>query len=65
MFNQSGCALATTYWSGQNFNAGQDLPYSFSWTPNSSIPAGVYSVATVVFNSGWTYDRCWNGSAAG
>jgi hypothetical protein len=64
IFNQSGAAVATTYWSGQNFSAGQSLPYAYSWTPNSSIPAGVYNVAIGVFNSGWTYDYYWNGSAA-
>jgi hypothetical protein len=64
IFNQSGAAVATTYWSGQNFSAGQSLPCAYSWTPNSSIPAGVYNVAIGVFNSGWTYDYYWNGSAA-
>jgi Glycoside hydrolase family 44 len=64
IFSQSGSAVATTYWSGQNFAAGQSIPYSYSWTPDSSIPAGVYNVAIGVFNSGWTYDYYWNGSAA-
>ena len=64
IFSQSGTAVATTYWSGQNFSAGQSQPYSYSWTPNSSIPAGVYNVAIGVFNSGWTNDYYWNGSAA-
>ena len=64
IFSQSGSAVATTYWSGQNFTAGQTLSYSYSWTPGSSIPAGTYNVAIGVFNSGWTYDYYWNGSAA-
>ena len=64
IFSQSGAAVATNVWSGQNFNAGQGLPYSYSWTPSSSIPAGVYNVAIGVFNSGWTYNYYWNGSAA-
>jgi hypothetical protein len=64
IFSQSGSAVATTYWSGQNFSAGQTLPYAYSWTPTSSIPPGVYNVAIGVFNSGWTYDYYWNGSAA-
>ncbi|HXM46152.1 MAG TPA: glycoside hydrolase family 44 protein [Bryobacteraceae bacterium] len=63
IFNQTGAAVATTYWSGQNFSAGQSQPYAYSWTPNGSIPAGVYNVAIGVFNSGWTYDYYWNGSA--
>jgi cellulose 1,4-beta-cellobiosidase len=63
VFNQSGAAVATTYWTGQNFNAGQSQPYAYSWTP-SGIPAGVYSVAIGVFNSNWTYNYYWNGRAA-
>ena len=64
IFSQSGSAVATTYWSGQNFNAGQSHPYSYSWTPDGSVPPGVYNVAIGVFNSSWTYDYYWNGSAA-
>lgn len=64
IFNQAGSAVATTYWSGQNFSAGQTIPYSYSWSPNGSVPAGTYSVAIGVFNSAWSYDYYWNGSAA-
>jgi len=64
IFSQSGAAVATTYWSGQNFSAGQTLPYAYSWTSSSSIAPGIYNVAIGVFNSGWTYDYYWNGSAA-
>jgi len=64
IFSQSGIAVATTYWTGQNLNAGQALPYSYSWTPNGSVSPGVYNVAIGVFNSTWTYDYYWNGSAA-
>jgi hypothetical protein len=64
IFNQSGTAVATTYWTGQNFNAGQALPYSYAWAPDGSVPAGVYNIAIGVFNSNWTYDYYWNGAAA-
>jgi hypothetical protein len=64
IFSQSGGAVATTYWSAQNFATGQSIPYAYSWTPNGSIPAGVYNVAIGVFNSGWTYGYYWNGSVA-
>jgi hypothetical protein len=64
IFNQSGTAVATTYWTGQNFNAGQSLPYSYSWTPGSSVAPGTYSVDIGVFNSNWSYNYYWNGSAA-
>ena len=61
IFSQSGSAVATTYWSGQNFNAGQSHPYTYKWTPNN-IPPGTYNVAIGVFDSAWTYDYYWNGS---
>jgi hypothetical protein len=64
IFSQSGSAVATNVWSGQNFGAGKARSYKYSWTPDSSIPAGVYNVAIGVFNSGWTYDYYWTGSAA-
>jgi hypothetical protein len=64
IFTQSGVAVATTYWSGQNFTAGQTQSYSYSWTPGSSVAPGTYSVAIGVFDSGWTTDYYWNGSAA-
>jgi hypothetical protein len=64
IFSPSGSAVATTYWTGQNFTAGQSLPYSYSWTPGTGIPAGVYNVTIGVFNSNWSYDYYWNNSAA-
>jgi len=64
IFNQSGGAVATTYWTGQNFNGGQTLDYTYSWTPNNTIPAGTYSVDLGVFNSDWTYNYYWNSGAA-
>lgn len=64
IFSQSGVAVATTVWSGQNFSPGQTLNYSYAWTPASSVAPGTYSVAIGVFDSGWTTDYYWNGSAA-
>ena len=64
IFSQSGTAVATTYWTGVNFAAGQTNPYSYSWTPDSSIAPGTYSVDLGVFNSDWTTNYYWNGSAA-
>jgi hypothetical protein len=64
IFSQSGVAVATTFWSGQNFTAGQTQAYSYAWTPGSSVAPGTYSVALGVFDSGWTTDYYWNGSAA-
>ncbi|MGA3026756.1 MAG: glycoside hydrolase family 44 protein [Bryobacteraceae bacterium] len=63
IFNQSGTAVATTYWSGQNFAAGQKLKYAYTWSPGSSIPLGPYSVDLGVFDGGWTHDYYWNTDA--
>jgi cellulose 1,4-beta-cellobiosidase len=64
VFSQSGTAVATTYWTGVNFTAGQSIPYSYNWTPDSSVAPGTYSVDIGVFDSNWTTNYYWNGSAA-
>jgi len=64
IFNQSGTAVATNVWSGQNFTAGQMHPYQYTWTPASGTPAGSYAVAIGVFDSAWAHNYSWNGSAA-
>jgi len=64
IFSQSGAAVATTFWSGQNFTGGQTQQYTYNWTPNSSISPGTYQVAIGVFDSAWTVDYYWNGTAA-
>jgi hypothetical protein len=64
VFNQSGSAVATTYWTGQNFNGGQSHPYSYTWSPAGGVPPGSYSVDIGVFNSDWTYNYYWSGTAA-
>ncbi len=64
IFSQSGNAVATTYWTGQNFTAGQSIPYTYSWTPGSSVAPGVYNVDIGVFNSTWSYNYYWNSGAA-
>ena len=64
IFSQSGTAVATTVWSGQNFTSGQMQSYTYAWTPGSSVAPGTYSVAIGVFDSGWTTNYYWNGSAA-
>jgi len=64
VFNQSGSAVATTYWTGQSFKGGQSQLYSYAWTPDSTVPPGTYEVELGVFNSNWTTNYYWNGSAA-
>jgi len=64
VFSQSGDAMATTYWTGQNFTSGEKLKYSYSWTPDSSVPAGTYNVDIGVFNSNWTTNYSWTSGAA-
>jgi len=54
----------TTYWTGQNFSAGQTLQHSYTWNSPSTLAAGTYSVEVGVFNANWTTNYYWNGSAA-
>jgi hypothetical protein len=63
VFNQSGAAVMTTYWTGQNFTAGQTLQFSYTWASPSSLASGTYSVDVGVFNSTWSQNYYWNGSA--
>ncbi len=63
VFNQSGAAVMTTYWTGQNFTSGQTLEFSYTWNSPTSLPAGTYSVDIGVFNSTWATNYYWNGSA--
>jgi hypothetical protein len=64
VFNAAGTAVMTTYWTGQNFAAGQALSYSYTWASPSSLPTGTYSVDIGVFNSDWSKNYYWKGSAA-
>lgn len=63
VFNTSGTAVMTTYWTGQNFAAGQTLPFSYTWNSPSSLALGTYSVDIGVFSSDWSKNYYWNGSA--
>jgi cellulose 1,4-beta-cellobiosidase len=60
VFNSAGTAVATTYWSAQNFSKGQSHTYSYNWTPPANLPAGTYSVDVGVFNTAWSTDYYWN-----
>jgi fibronectin type 3 domain-containing protein len=63
VFDTAGTAVMTTFWTGQNFAAGQTLKFSYTWNSPSSLPAGTYSVDLGVFNSDWSKNYYWNGSA--
>jgi hypothetical protein len=63
VFNEAGNAVTTTFWTGQNFTAGQTLQFSYTWNSPSSLPAGTYSVDVGVFNASWSQNYYWNGSA--
>jgi trimeric autotransporter adhesin len=63
IFNSSGTAVATQAWSGQNFTAGQNHPYSYTWTPAASLPAGTYTIDVGVFDSTWAHNYYWNTDA--
>jgi len=64
VFNQSGSAVATNVWSGQNFTGGQSHSYSYTWTSSSTLAPGTYTVMIGVFDSGWSHNYSWNSSAA-
>jgi fibronectin type 3 domain-containing protein len=63
VFNKSGSAVMTTYWTGQNFVAGQTLPFSYTWNSPASLAVGTYSVDIGVFDATWAHNYYWNGSA--
>ena len=63
IFNSGGAAVATQVWSSQNFQSGQSLQYSYTWSPAATLAPGSYSVDIGVFDSGWTHDYYWNTDA--
>ena len=63
VFDKSGNAAMTTYWTGQNFTAGQTLQFSYIWNSSASLATGTYSVDIGVFDSTWAHNYYWNGSA--
>jgi hypothetical protein len=63
VFDKSGSAVLTTYWTGQNFTAGGTLQFSYSWNSPAGLAAGTYSVDLGVFDANWTHNYYWNGSA--
>ncbi len=63
VFDKSGNAAMTTYWTGQNFAAGQTLQFSYTWNSSTGLATGTYSVDIGVFNSTWATNYYWNGSA--
>ena len=62
-FDKSGNAVMTTYWTGQNFTAGQTLQFSYSWSSPASLATGTYSVDIGVFDATWSHNYYWNGAA--
>jgi predicted phage tail protein len=62
-FDKSGNAVMTTFWTGQNFTAGQTLQFSYTWNSPASLAAGTYSVDIGVFDANWSHNYYWNGSA--
>jgi Glycoside hydrolase family 44 len=63
VFDASGNAAMTTYWTGQNFTAGQTLQFAYTWNSPASLATGTYSVDIGVFDSTWSHNYYWNGSA--
>ncbi len=63
VFDASGNAAMTTYWTGQNFTAGQTLQFAYTWNSPATLATGTYSVDIGVFDSTWSHNYYWNGSA--
>ena len=63
VFDKSGNAAMTTYWTGQNFAAGQTLQFSYTWASPANLATGAYSVDIGVFDATWSHNYYWNGSA--
>jgi hypothetical protein len=63
VFDKSGNAAMTTYWTGQTFTAGKALQFSYTWTSSASLATGTYSVDIGVFDATWSHNYYWNGSA--
>jgi predicted phage tail protein len=63
VFDKSGNAAMTTFWTGQNFAAGQTLQFSHTWNSPASVATGTYSVDVGVFDATWAHNYYWNGSA--
>jgi hypothetical protein len=53
----------TTFWTGQNFTAGQTLQFSYNWNSPASLATATYSVEIGVFDATWAHNYYWNGSA--
>jgi hypothetical protein len=63
VFDKSGNAAMTTFWTGQNFSAGQTLQFSYTWNSPATLATGTYSVDIGVFDATWAHNYYWNGSA--
>jgi hypothetical protein len=63
VFDKSGNAAMTTFWTAQNFAAGQTLQFSYTWNSSASLATGTYSVDIGVFDANWSHNYYWNGSA--
>ena len=66
--NPSGTEIVQQNWTGESIAAGGTLPLTYTFTPSSLSPpataTGAYTVEIGVFNSAWSTDYYWNGSAA-
>lgn len=60
VFNSGGTAVSTNYASGQNFTAGQQQQYTYTWSVPASQATGAYTVTIGVFDAGWDTNYYWN-----
>lgn len=62
IIDSSGVLVARQDYLSQNFTAGQQVNYSWSYVIPPSFPAGTSTLAVGVFSSDWTTTYLWNGT---
>jgi fibronectin type 3 domain-containing protein len=60
IYNSAGTRVGQTYWTNQNFAAGQTTPYTWNW---STTNTGTYTVKVGVFSAAWADTLNWNNAA--
>jgi hypothetical protein len=64
VFDSNGNSVTYNVWSGQNFAAGQSLPYAYTWDVPGTEATGTYTVMIGVFDGGWSTNYYWNSNGA-
>ena len=62
VYNAAGTKVGQQVFSGQNLAANQSATYSYAWTAPSTVGANTVTVG--VFDTNWSTDYFWDGTAA-